>query len=425
MQRFLARQPIFTSERTVYGYELLFRSGPENCYRADQQDAASASTVDSILLFGIERLTPGCRAFLNCTRDFLIRDFATMLPKDRVVIEILETVPMDEEVYEACRRLKQAGYLLALDDFEDRADWKPLIALADFIKVDLLATTHEDQLRLARTYSPRNIRMLAEKAETYEDFRRTRDMGYAYFQGYFFSRPEVLSRKDIPANQVNHLQVLQAVNRAQMDVAEVSERIKAEPTLSFRLLRYLNSPVFPLIVEVRSIPHALALLGERGTRKWVSLIAVTCLAGGKPAELVSLPLIRARFCELLAPGAGLADSANDLFLLGLLSTMDAILDMRMAEVLKEIAIREEIRDALLGKANELRDIFEFALHYERGCWKEIGPSAARLGICEDAIPSLYVESVEWARQMLSGSKEELSPPEPVASAHATARKSKR
>jgi c-di-GMP-related signal transduction protein len=328
-----------------------------------------------------------------------------MLPKDRVVLEILESVAMDDEVRNACRRLKNAGYLLALDDFEDRPDWKPLVAMADFIKVDLLATPPADQLRLAQTYLPMNIHMLAEKVETYDDFNRTRAWGYAYFQGYFFSKPEMLSRKDIPQNQMNYLLVLQAVNRADMDIAEVSERIKAEASLSFRLLRYLNSPAFPLIVEVHSIPHALSLLGERGTRKWVSLIAVTCMANGKPAELVALPLIRARFCELLAPYAGLAPSANDLFLLGLLSAMDAMLDMRMPDVLKEIAIREDIRDALLGNANKLRDIFEFVRNYERGCWEEISAAAARMGIREDAIPPLYVEAVEWARKMLSGDEE--------------------
>jgi len=405
VQRFLARQPIFNSARVVYGYELLFRSGPENRYDGTAPDKASASTVDSILLFGMDRLTPGCRSFLNCTRDFLIRDFATMLPKDRVVLEILESVAMDDEVRNACRRLKNAGYLLALDDFEDRPDWKPLVAMADFIKVDLLATPPADQLRLAQTYLPMNIHMLAEKVETYDDFNRTRAWGYAYFQGYFFSKPEMLSRKDIPQNQMNYLLVLQEVNRADMDIAEVSERIKAEASLSFRLLRYLNSPAFPLIVEVHSIPHALSLLGERGTRKWVSLIAVTCMANGKPAELVALPLIRARFCELLAPYAGLAPSANDLFLLGLLSAMDAMLDMRMPDVLKEIAIREDIRDALLGNANKLRDIFEFVRNYERGCWEEISAAAARMGIREDAIPPLYVEAVEWARKMLSGDEE--------------------
>ena len=402
MKRFLARQPIFNCERAVYGYELLYRSGAENRYDAPSVEMASASTVDSLLLFGIDRLTPGCRSFVNCTRDFLVRDFATMLPKDRVVLEMLETIQVDDEVLAACRRLKQIGYLLALDDFLDQPAWKPLVALADFIKVDLLATSPEDQMRLAREYAPLRIRMLAEKVETYEDFHRTQQCGYTYFQGFFFSRPEMLSRRDIPSNKLNYLLVLQAVNREQMDLQDVSERIKAEASLSFRLLRYLNSPAFPLIVEVHSIPHALSLLGERGIRKWVSMIAVACMAEGKPTELVALPLMRARFCELLGERAGHPESANDLFLLGLLSAMDAILDMTMSDVLKEIAIGEDIRTALLGKSNGPRKILDLVLNYERGNWEEVSGAAANLGISEEVITSLYVESVGWAQQVLSG-----------------------
>lgn len=410
MKRFLARQPIFNCERAVYGYELLYRSGAGNYYDAPSVDMASASAVDSLLLFGIDRLTPGCRSFINCTRDFLVRDFATMLPKDRVVLEMLETIEIDDEVLAACRRLKQLGYLLALDDFLDHPDWQPLVALADFIKVDLLATAPDDQLRLAREYAPRKIRMLAEKVETYEDFHRTQQWGYTYFQGFFFSRPEMLSRRDVPANKMNYLLVLQAVNREEMDIDDVSDKIKSEASLSFRLLRYLNSPAFPLIVEVRSIPHALSLLGERGVRKWVSVIAVACMAEGKPTELVALPLIRARFCELLGVRAGKPESANDLFLLGLLSAMDAILDMPMSEVLKEIAIGAEIRNALLGKSNGLRKILELVMNYERGNWDEISREARSLGIADEAITERYLESVDWAQQVLSGhSAAELKP----------------
>jgi EAL and modified HD-GYP domain-containing signal transduction protein len=276
LKRFLARQPIFDSQRIVYGYELLCRSGPENHFNAANVSAASASSVDNILLFGIERLAPACRSFLNSTRDFLIGDLALLLPKERVVIEILETIRIDTEIVDVCERLKKAGYLLALDDFQDRPDWKPTVALADFIKVDLMTTSPQDQLRMAQKYLPRNIRMIAEKVETYEEFHRAQAYGYNYFQGYFFSRPEMLSRGDIPSNKLNYLRVLQAVNQPKMDAEHVSERIKAEASVSFRLLRYLNSPVFPLIVEVKSIPHALSLLGERSVRRWVSLIVMSC-----------------------------------------------------------------------------------------------------------------------------------------------------
>jgi c-di-GMP-related signal transduction protein len=402
LQKFLARQPIFTSDRVVYGYELLFRSSLENFFSHSQVDVAVASTADNFFLFGVDHLTQGRRAFINCTRDFLVRDYSMLLPKDRVVIEILETIRPDEEVVEACRRLKTAGYVIALDDFRDSPEWQPLVALADFVKVDVLATTPEEQRRLAKKFSRTNTRLLAEKVETHEVFARTRDLGYTYFQGYFFSRPQMLTRHDVPAYKLNYLRVLQAVSRSAIDLDEVAERIKAEASLSYRLLRYLNSPAFYLVSDVRSIPHALKLLGERGIRKWISVVAIACMGEDKPQELIVLPLIRARFCELLASLGRLAESSNDLFLLGLLSSIDAILDMTMEDVLKEIAIHGEIRDALLGGDNSLRNILDLAMMYETGSWDRLDLETVRLGIAEESIPEMFIQAVDWSSEILTG-----------------------
>jgi EAL and modified HD-GYP domain-containing signal transduction protein len=374
-------------------------------------DLACASTADNIFLFGIEHLTQGRRAFVNCSHDFLVRDYAALLPKDRVVIEILESTDPDEEVLEACRRLKKAGFTIALDDFVHSARWGGLIDLADCIKVDFLATSPETQLRLCREFSRRNIRMLAEKVETYEDLERARQYGYGYFQGYFFSRPEILTRHDVPAYKVNYLRVLQAANRREIDPAELAGCIKAEASLSYRLLRYLNSPAFFLVAEVRSIPHALMLLGERGIRRWVSLVTIACMGEDKPQELLLLPLVRARFCELLAPLAAQEGSANDLFLMGLLSAIDAILDMKMEDVLKEIAIGTEIREALLGAENALRRIFDVALSYERAAWKELDEAAAQIGVTPAAVSELYVKSMAWGAAVLAG--EDVAETEPA------------
>jgi c-di-GMP-related signal transduction protein len=402
LEKFIARQPVFNHSRVVSGYELLFRSGPENFFSSDRPDQAAAATADNLLLIGIDRLTQGRRAFINCTREFLVREFATILPKDLVVFEILETIVPDDELIAACSRLKQAGYLLALDDFRESPEWEPLVALANFIKIDFIATPAEEQQRFARVYPRTGILLIAEKVETYEEFQRSYDWGYSYFQGYFFSRPEMIRHHDVPSYKLNFLRVLQAVNQPEMNFREVSDRIKAETSLSYRLLRYLNSPAFPLATEVHSIPYALSLLGERGVRKWVSLVAVACMGDEKPAELVALPLIRARFCELLAPHTRLKDSANDLFLLGLLSAMEAILDMGMEQILKEIAIHEDIRDALLGEKNRLREVFDLALHYEKGTWEEFEADAARLRVREDVVPGLFMQSVDWARGVLAG-----------------------
>lgn len=402
MEKFIARQPVFNHARVVFGYELLFRSGAENFFSGDRPDQAAAATADNLLLIGIDRLTQGRRAFINCTREFLVREFATILPKDRVVLEILETIVPDDDLIAACAALKRAGYLIALDDFRESPEWEPLVALANFIKVDFIATPVEEQRRFARVYPRTGILLVAEKVETYEEFQRACDWGYSYFQGYFFSRPEMIRHHDVPGYKLNFLRVLQAVNQPVMNLREVSERIKAEASLSYRLLRYLNSPAFPLVTEVHSIPHALSLLGERGVRKWVSLVAIACMGDEKPAELVALPLIRARFCEVLAPHTGLNDSSNDLFLLGLLSAMEAILDMRMEQILKEIAIHEDIREALLGEKNKLREVFDLALHYEQGTWEEFEACTRRLAVREEIVPGLFMQSVDWARGVLAG-----------------------
>jgi c-di-GMP-related signal transduction protein len=401
LEKFLARQPIFNWRRVVYGYELLFRSGLDNFFSHTDADAASASAADTMILFGIDRLTDGKRAFLNCTREFLVRDYAMLLPKDRVVIEILESVKLDEDLIAACRRLKAQGYLLALDDFKDSPEWEPLISVADFIKVDLLATPAEEQSRLVKKFASDKLRLVAEKVETHEDFKRTFDWGYSYFQGYFFSRPEMLRRHDIPANKLNYLRLLQAANQSDMDIQSVADRVKAEASISYRLLRYLNSSAFFLASEVHSIPHALSLLGERGIRRWVSLVAVACMADDKPQELVMLPLIRARFCELLAPRAGLANVSNDLFLLGLLSAIDAILDMTMADILDELKLREDIRDALLGRKNGLRDVFDVALLYEMARWEELDAAASHVHIQSDDVPEQFMEAVDWSKRILT------------------------
>jgi c-di-GMP-related signal transduction protein len=402
MEKFIARQPIFDPHRVVYGYELLFRSGTDNFFPNVNMDLACASTADNLFLFGIERLTRGRRAFVNCSREFLVRDYAAILPKDRVVIEILENTEVDDEVLGACRRLKDAGFVIALDDFVDAAAWGAFVDLADCIKVDFLATPAESQFRFCREYGRRNIRMLAEKVETYADFERAREYGYSLFQGYFFCRPEIMTRHDVPAYKLNYLRVLQAANRRELDTREIARYIKAETSLSYRLLRYLNSPAFFLLGEVRSIPHALMMLGERGIRRWVSLVAIACMGENKPQELLLLPLLRARFCELLAPLADMDADASDLFLMGLLSAIDAILDMKMEDVLGEITIRSEIRDALLGNQNEFRRIYDVALHYERASWEEFGKAATLLAIPQEIVAEAYIRAMEWAAAVLAG-----------------------
>jgi c-di-GMP-related signal transduction protein len=400
MNHFIARQPIFTEKKDVFAYEILFRSGPENFFGKTAVDASTLA-VDTFLLFGIERMTSGRVAFINCSRDFLLGDYLTLLPPDRVVGEILETVSADNETLDACRRLKRAGYRLALDDFVDSPELAPFLEMADYVKVDFMSTTPAEQERLAHKLLRGNVQLLAEKVETQEEVLRGMTMGYRYFQGYFFCRPEMEQGRSIPANKLNYLRILQMANRPDADIDELAGAIKQEASLVYRLLRYLNSPIFAFRTQVVSIAHAITLIGERGIRKWISMVSLAAMSEGKPRELVVVPLIRARFCELIAAISRLKARADELFLMGLLSTIDAILDRPMSTVLADMPVPDEIKEALLGQGGEFRDIYEIAANYETGTWEPLHKAVERARVKEDLVPELFMKSLDWANQLIS------------------------
>jgi c-di-GMP-related signal transduction protein len=397
--RYLARQPILDRSRELFAYELLFRSSLQNSCDGLNLEAASTSVLDTSFLIGLEKVTAGRPMFINCPRDFILRDYVSLFPPKSVVIEILESVVPDQEVVEACRRLKQSGYAIALDDFIDSPDWAPLVDLADIIKVDFLLTDRPKQRALVSRYASKKIRMLAEKVETQEEFAAGMYMGYSLFQGYFFCRPEMMQHHDLPASKLAYLELLQAATAPEFNIQELALKIKHEPSLTFRLLRYLNSAAFGLRSEIHSVAHALSLLGELELRKWIAVVSVGVLADGKPDELMTVPLIRGRFCELMAPFAGMPAHASDLFLLGLLSVMDAILDQPLDAILAELPVRREIKDALQAQKGLYWQLLEIAIAHERADWEKVSALVSDTGMDEEKVSSLYVSAVDWSTDL--------------------------
>ncbi len=404
METFIARQPVFTQQQQVYAYELLYRSGAtvNSCTAIDLNHAASRVIADTGLLLGTGNLTDGKKAFINVTREVLVNGLIELLPKDLTVVELLETIEPDDEVLAACRKLKAAGYTLALDDFVYGPRFEPLIELTDIIKVDFLLTDQAGRADLARRGQQRGIRLLAEKVETHEDFRAAVDLGYTWFQGYFFCKPVILSRKDVPGNKLQYLKILQEIQRPEINLEQVEHIIRRDLSLTFKLLRYLNSPAFNFRNEIETIRQALMLLGERQIRKWASLVIVTSLGKDKPEELVKQALVRARFCETLCPLVGLGQRAEDLFLTGMMSLIDAILDRPLADLLRDLPLNADIRDALLGQDNRLHQIYSLTVAYERGDWEQLARLTAQLGLSSADIPGLYLSAVEWATQSYHG-----------------------
>ena len=398
--RFVARQPILTKDEKVFGYELLFRDGVESYFCPADPEAASRSTLDTSMLMGLDVLCDGRRAFINCTRDMLLKDYVTLLPSSQTVVEILESVEPDELVIAACQRLKEAGYMIALDDFavDDRRE--PLTDIADIVKVDMRATTPEQCVAMIKRYGPWRCRMLAEKVETREEFVAAQKAGFVYFQGYFFRRPETMRAHDITGNRLNYVRMLQVVSKPELDPREIENAIKGEASLCYRLLRYLNSAVFGFASEIHSVRHALSLLGEREVRRWVRLVVTLAAGQNKSSELVLSAMVRARFCELLSPKLQHGDS--DLFLLGLLSLMDSILEVPMAEVLDSVPIDQETKSVLLGGGSRLRPLYQLMLSQESGDWQQSAKLAKSLDLRESDVAEIYWQAMQWARQV-SGS----------------------
>ncbi|MHB1397626.1 MAG: EAL and HDOD domain-containing protein [Trichloromonadaceae bacterium] len=399
MEHFLARQPIHDRNGKIYGYELLFRSGLDNFFDYSDADRACSRVIaNSFLLFSIEEMAGGARAFLNFTRHVLVHDFGSVLPRDYTVVEVLETVEPDAEVMAACRRLKAQGFVLALDDFIDRPEYAPLLDLVDILKIDFLISDVAARADYAARFLPRGIRLLAEKVETLEDYQMALDLGYHYFQGYYFSRPVIVSRKDIPTAKLPYLRILREVNASDIDFQRLAEAIQGEVATSYKLLRYINSAFFGLRKPVTSIMQALALLGEREFRKWISLLSLAELTTDKPTELLNLSLIRGKFCEMAGSLFGYGQRSEDLFLMGLFSLLDAILERPLGDVLDSIPMSADTRGALLGEPGTLHTLLQLATAMERGAWNELPALTAELQIAEDQLAPLYVAAVQWTNR---------------------------
>lgn len=393
-QRFVARQPILDRAQKLIGYELLFRNGIEDFFTADPELAARA-TLDSSLLFGLETLCRHSRAFVNCTRDILLKDLVTLLPPDQTVVEILETVEPEDRVVAACQRLKKSGYMIALDDFEPDDKRVPLCPYADIIKVDVRATNPDQQARILSSFGSSHCKLLAEKVETHGEFESTRKMGYSYFQGYFLFKPELIVGREVPASRLRQLRLLEMVSRPELDLRELEKALKLEASICYRLLRYLNSPIFGFALEIKSVRHAMAILGERELRRWTRMVVALGMAEQRCSELIIVGLTRARFCELLSEHLR---SSHDLFLMGLLSTMDAILEIEMDALLEQLPIDHVLKDTLLSRETSLRPLYRLLLAHESGEWAEASTLAQQLGLTDERVADTWWQALTWAQE---------------------------
>lgn len=398
---FVGRQPIFDHNLDVYGYELLFRSGKENHFTGEDGDQATRVTVgNSLNILGLGDVVGAKRVFFNITRTLLLEEMYSVLPADRTVVELLETVEIDDEVIAACGRLREEGYLLALDDFVFGEEYRSLLAMADFVKVDFMATSREQRRSLVEEFGRPGLAFLAERIEKPEEFEEAVALGYRYYQGYFFCKPKIIEGRDISGTKHKYLLLLQASQGSEIDFDQIEQIIKSDGSLSVKLLRYLNSAGAGVREKITSIKQSLVLLGERPLRKWASLLALTCLADDKPSELIRTSLARGQFCELLCEDLGLGGRQLDLFMLGLLSALDALLDCPLSDVLPHLPLANDVKATLLGDSTALGKVHMLVLACERGDWKAGTMLGRLLGLPEQRVAEVYAESLRWADEVM-------------------------
>jgi EAL and modified HD-GYP domain-containing signal transduction protein len=385
-ESYVARQPIHDRALRVVGYELLFRGSQLSLSAGGNGDEATSRTLLTALTeIGLEPLVGRRKAYVNVTRSFLLDGHARVCPPDRFVLEVLEDVVVDAELLATLRVLRSEGYAIALDDFVYRDELRPLLDLAEVVKLDVLA--HGDRLpEQVELLRPFDVRLLAEKVETHEAMELCSDLGFELFQGFFFCRPRTVTGRGISASRLTRLQLLSSLNDPDLELEELARIVECDVALSYRLLRYVNSTYVGLAQPVDSIRKALVLLGVQTLRAWASLFVLAQM-GEAPVELRATAMARARMCERVAPELGL--SPQTAFTAGLFTVIDALMDQEMEAVLEELPLSDVVKAALLRHEGDLGALLGRVLAYEAGTLPSDGAS-----LCGP-----YLEAIAWADQV--------------------------
>lgn len=405
MDVYLGRQPILDRGWNVAGHELLFRSSQANiCESTDGNSATSQVIVNAVLGFGLDRLLGNKPAFIKFDRSLFLGDWSTILPPEKVIIEIVDKVQPDHTILYACHKLQEQGYALALHHCPDDTRTETFAPFVDILKVDFQQASPREQERIVQNYKKLNVRLVAEKVQTEEEFRRASQFGYDYFQGYFFASPTVLKTSRVPASQMSVLRLVKQIQLEELDLTAIEELVRHDISFSHSLLTYLNSANFHWADRIESVRRGLLLLGRDGIRKWAWMASLPNLAQNRPPVLVAQVLMRGRFCEVIAQAAKLPLGESDPFLVGMFSLLDAILQRPLQSILDELNISRGIRNALLGHGGEA-DLLSLVLRivkaYEAVDFQKVEVAAQMIGLSADVLSTCYLEALSWVEAVFA------------------------
>ncbi|MBM7578716.1 EAL and HDOD domain-containing protein [Jeotgalibacillus terrae] len=396
---FIARQPIFKRDLDTYGYELLYRSSQHAAgYDGTDANLSTTAVLQGLLETGVGKISDYSRVFVNFTRDMLLSDFLEVIPPEHMVIEILEGTILDDTLIQRVQELKKMGYKIALDDFDSDLSKYELMNDSDIIKFDIRSTPLDAITTQVAEAHFRKKTILAEKVETLEEFEHAKQMGFHLFQGYFFSRPNIITRATYK-RQYKHtyLRVLQELKTPEPSYQKLTEIIETDASLSYRLMKIISHSNKDQLSF--SIKRALVQMGIRNFERWINILMLQDLAEDKPDELLKISLVRSKFAEQLCGASHLQERKIDAAVMALFSTIDAILDDHMETVLASVPLSTEIKAALINGDSLLAPIYHAVLCYEKGDWACVEKWAGELNIDTAILHDMYVRAVEWANEV--------------------------
>ncbi|MEQ1638200.1 MAG: HDOD domain-containing protein [Methylococcales bacterium] len=391
----IGRQQILDHELKIFAYELLFRgsdfdiSDPANGTQATNQ-----IITDTLLEVGLNNIVGPHKAFINFTTQNILEKTPLHLPKDRIVIEILEDIHINQDVINAVKEFSHNGYTIALDDFIFSKAWQPLVEIANIIKIDVMAMSMSEIQTLIAKLKPFNVKILAEKVETHAEFLELQQLGCDFFQGYFFSKPNLVEGTRIGVNQLAAIKLLTVITKVDVEFNEITPIIAQDVGLSYKLLHYINSSFYGLPREIKSIQHAITCLGLKEIRRWISIVTLASLSN-KPVVILENALICARMCEQIA--VLLNQNAEQFFMIGMLSHIDSLLDMALPDAIKQLPLETTIVDALLHKQGIAGETLQCVIDFEN--WKT--PGEPFKTISQQQIGAIYLEAIAWTEGVLN------------------------
>lgn len=397
---FIARQPIFNRDLKIYGYELLYRaSETSNAFSNATSASATAVVLGELFEQGMGKIVGETRAFVNFDYEFILSDIIELIDPGTLVIEVLETVKFDDALLARIKYLRAKGYKIALDDFEDDFFCCPAVPMADIIKYDIRATPLDTIYTEVQEAISSNHVLLAEKVETEEEYKKVKEMGFQLFQGYFFSKPKIVSSGHKPKKSPKtvYLQILSELKNEDFSYDRISKIIESDVNLSYRLLCVISHKKEK---HYNSIKNALIRMGRHEIERWISVVMLQNMSADKPDEIFRLSLLRSKFSEYIAEHSLFKDRKDEVALMCLFSMLDVILNSSMEEALQGLAISDDITAALVNRTGVFEPLCTLIRYYENGDWSEVDKYAKAINVSSEILTEGYISAIEWASDIM-------------------------